>query len=95
MDFGFCVIRLQKAEYTCPDTFPGGSSMKPSIPYWQTAGFLFVSVMGTFLHFLFDWAGGSILSALVSAVYPMEESMAAFERARSDKTALRVLIDFN
>ena len=35
------------------------------------------------------------LASLVSAVYPMEESMAAFERARSDKTALRVLIDFN
>lgn len=42
--------------------------MKPSVPYWQTVGFLFVSVLGTFLHFLFDWTGGSIIAALVSAV---------------------------
>lgn len=34
------------------------------------------------------------LAKLVSAVYPMEESMAALERARSDKSVLRVLIDF-
>lgn len=35
------------------------------------------------------------LAKLVSAVYPKEESMAALERARSDKSVLRVLIDFS
>ena len=42
--------------------------MKPSIPHWQTAGFLFVSILGTLLHFFFDWTGGSVVAALVSAV---------------------------
>lgn len=35
------------------------------------------------------------LEKLVSAVYPLEDSMSAFLRARDDKTALRVLIDFS
>ena len=42
--------------------------MNRSIPAWQTAGFLFTAVFGTFLHFLFDLSGGSIPAALVSAV---------------------------
>ena len=42
--------------------------MKKSIPYWQVAGFLFTSVVGTLLHFLFDWTGGSVIVALLSAV---------------------------
>ena len=42
--------------------------MNRSIPTWQIAGFLFTSVFGTFLHFLFDLSGGSIPAALVSAV---------------------------
>ena len=42
--------------------------MKKQISYWQTAGFLFVAVMGTFLHFFFDLTGGSLGGALVSAV---------------------------
>ena len=42
--------------------------MRRSIPRWQTAGFLFVSVLGTFLHFLFDLTGGSPLAACISAV---------------------------
>ena len=42
--------------------------MNRSISSWQIAGFLFVSVLGTFLHFLFDLAGGGIGTALVSAV---------------------------
>lgn len=42
--------------------------MNRSVPVWQTAGFLFTSVLGTALHFLFEWAGGSISAALVSAV---------------------------
>ena len=43
-------------------------SMKESIPRWQIAGFLFTSVLGTFLHFLFDLTGGSTVAALFSAV---------------------------
>ena len=42
--------------------------MNRSIPQWQTAGFLFTSVAGTLLHFLFDWTGGNILAAVFSAV---------------------------
>ena len=42
--------------------------MKQSIPQWQIAGFLFTAIAGTFLHFLFDITGSSILAALFSAV---------------------------
>ena len=42
--------------------------MKHDIPRWQIAGFLFTSVAGTFLHFLFDLTGQSLPAALVSAV---------------------------
>lgn len=42
--------------------------MKKSIPSWQIAGFVFTSLMGTFLHFLFDLTGGNIVAALFSAV---------------------------
>lgn len=42
--------------------------MKKSIPSWQIAGFVFTSILGTFLHFLFDLTGGSLFAALFSAV---------------------------
>ena len=42
--------------------------MNRSIPIWQIGGFLFTSILGTILHFLFDWSGGSIGAALLSAV---------------------------
>lgn len=42
--------------------------MKQSISHWQAAGFLFTSILGTFLHFLFDLSGQSIVAALFSAV---------------------------
>lgn len=42
--------------------------MKRTIPYWQMAGFFFTAVLGTLLHFLFDWTGGNIVVALFSAV---------------------------
>lgn len=42
--------------------------MKKTIPYWQAAGFIFTAVVGTFLHFLFDLTGGSVIAALFSAV---------------------------
>lgn len=42
--------------------------MERSIPQWQVGGFLFTSVLGTFLHFLFDLTGGSLAAAVFSAV---------------------------
>lgn len=42
--------------------------MKQSISCWQVAGFLFTSVLGTFLHFLFDLSGQSVVAAIFSAV---------------------------
>ena len=42
--------------------------MNKSVPSWQIAGFLFTSVAGTLLHFLFDWTGGNVVAALFSAV---------------------------
>lgn len=42
--------------------------MKKSIAFRQMLGFLFTSVLGTFLHFLFDLTGGSLPATLVSAV---------------------------
>lgn len=42
--------------------------MKYSISYWQVAGFLFTSILGTSLHFLFDLSGQSMIAAIFSAV---------------------------
>lgn len=42
--------------------------MKQAISYWQVAGFLFTSILGTFLHFLFDLSGQSLIAAIFSAV---------------------------
>lgn len=42
--------------------------MKQSVSYWQVAGFLFTSIFGTFLHFLFDLSGQNVAAALFSAV---------------------------
>jgi hypothetical protein len=42
--------------------------MKKSIAYWQTAGFIFTAMVGTLLHFLYDWTGGKIAAALFSAL---------------------------
>lgn len=42
--------------------------MRKSIAYWQMGGFIFTAVVGTLLHFLFDWTGGSAVIALFSAV---------------------------
>ena len=46
----------------------GGGAMGKSISYWQTVGFLFTAVVGTLLHFLFDWTGGNVVAALFSGV---------------------------
>lgn len=42
--------------------------MKHSIPLWQIAGFLFTGILGTILHFLFDWTDRNLLVSLFSAV---------------------------
>lgn len=42
--------------------------MKKSVSHWEMGGFVAVSVVGTLLHFLFDWTGGSLGAALISAV---------------------------
>ena len=42
--------------------------MKHSILWWQIAGFVFTAVVGTLLHFVFDWTGQSAIAAPFSAV---------------------------
>ena len=41
--------------------------MKRNIKFWQTAGFFFVSFLGTILHFLYDWFNSKFI-ALFSSV---------------------------
>lgn len=42
--------------------------MKENIKGWQLAGFVFIGIFGTLLHFLYEWTGESILLAPFSAV---------------------------
>lgn len=42
--------------------------MKKSIGLWQFSGFAAVSLLGTLLHFIYDWSGQSILIAPFSGV---------------------------
>lgn len=42
--------------------------MKQALYRWQIAGFVFVSVAGTLLHFAYEWSGNSPLFAVFSAV---------------------------
>lgn len=42
--------------------------MKRSITFWQIVGFVFTSIAGTLLHFLYDWSGQSFVVGLFSAV---------------------------
>ncbi len=42
--------------------------MKRDISLWQFFGFAVVSLLGTLLHFLYEWSGKSTLSALFSGV---------------------------
>ena len=43
-------------------------AMDPTVTRWQITGFLFTSILGTLLHFLFDASGQAITAALFSAV---------------------------
>jgi hypothetical protein len=42
--------------------------MKKSISCWQMAGFVFTGVVGTLLHFMYDWTGQNPLVGAFSAV---------------------------
>ena len=42
--------------------------MRKRLFYWELAGFLFTAALGTLLHFVYDWSGGSTLAAAFSAV---------------------------
>ena len=42
--------------------------MKQRSSLWQAAGFALTTLGGTLLHFLYDWTGGSILTAPFSGV---------------------------
>ena len=42
--------------------------MKRSMALWQVIGFAFVSLGGTFLHFLYDWTGENPIIAVFSGV---------------------------
>ena len=42
--------------------------MRKQLFWWQFIGFVFVSVVGTLLHFLYDWTGSSVIVAPFSAV---------------------------
>ena len=41
--------------------------MRKRLFYWELAGFLFTAALGTLLHFVYDWSGGSTLAAAFSA----------------------------
>lgn len=42
--------------------------MNKQISGWQTAGFVFTSIFGTLLHFLYEWSKENLFAGLFSAV---------------------------
>ena len=42
--------------------------MKSFVSIWQMVGFVFTGVLGTLLHFVFEWTDGSMIAAVFSAV---------------------------
>ena len=42
--------------------------MRKRLFFWELAGFLFTSAIGSLLHFVYEWSGGSLAAAVVSAV---------------------------
>ncbi len=42
--------------------------MRKSLYLWQFFGFFIVAILGTILHFLYDWTGGNTLVGLFSAI---------------------------
>ena len=45
-----------------------GVYMKRAVSTWQMVGFVFTGILGTLLHFVFDWTDGSAIAAVFSAV---------------------------
>lgn len=42
--------------------------MRKRLFFWEAGGFLFTAAAGTLLHFVYEWSGGSVLTAAFSAV---------------------------
>lgn len=42
--------------------------MRKRLFFWELAGFLFTSALGSLLHFVYEWSGGSLAVAVVSGV---------------------------
>lgn len=42
--------------------------MRKRLFFWELAGFLFTSAVGSLLHFVYEWSGGSLAAAVVAAV---------------------------
>ena len=42
--------------------------MRKRLFFWELAGFLFTSALGSLLHFVYEWSGGSLAAAVASAV---------------------------
>ena len=42
--------------------------MRKRLFFWELGGFLFTAAAGTLLHFVYEWSGGSVLTAAFSAV---------------------------
>ncbi len=42
--------------------------MKKPLSFWQLAGFVFTGIVGTLLHFLYEWTGENRIVALFSGV---------------------------
>ena len=42
--------------------------MRKRLLRWEIAGFLLVGLLGTLLHFLYDWSGGGLITAVISGV---------------------------
>ena len=42
--------------------------MRKRLFFWELAGFLLTSAVGSLLHFVYEWSGGSLAAAVISAV---------------------------
>lgn len=42
--------------------------MRRKLFFWELGGFLFTGALGTLLHFIYEWSGGSVWAAWFSAV---------------------------
>ena len=68
--------------------------MKKAIPYWQMVGFVFTAVVGTFLHFLFDWTGGNVVVALFSAVNESRLGFRTLKIQKESREVYKILVQF-